>query len=163
VGRQWELATAEAEKAGVRTVKLRLGGVLGHGGVLSKLKPLYQLGLGGRIGHGQQMFPWISMEDLIQAMDFIFETPSLSGPINLTTPTPITQEIFAQAFGKALNRATFLTTPAWMLKSIYGQMAEELLLQGQSVTPTRLLEAGFIFSEPQIEQALASLFTHHKV
>ncbi len=157
VGRTWEKALEPAENAGVRTVKLRFGVVLGSGGVLAKLTPIHKLGLGGPIGSGKQPFCWISINDVIRAIDFIFADKSISGPVNLVAPANDTQKAFAKAFSKALHRPSFIPTPGFVLKAVFGQMAQELLLQGQYVTPSRLQQRGFMFEFPTLD----AFFSHH--
>ena len=151
VARAWEKATQAAEDAGVRTIKLRFGVVLGQGGALKKITPIHKWGIGGPIASGKQMFCWISIDDVIKALDFIFEHTALSGPINLVAPAHDSQTAFAKALSQSLHRPSFMRTPGFVLKGIYGQMAEELLLQGQQVSPTRLLDAGFIFDHPDLD------------
>ncbi len=158
VGRAWEKATLPAENQGIRVIKLRLGVVLGDGGVLKKLEPFYQRGLGGVIGSGQQPFPWIAIQDVIRAIDFIYQHKSLSGPINLVAPAHDSQCDFAKALGKAMRRPTWLTTPAWLIQLLYGQMGQELLLQGQTASPERLQQENFTFECANLESALNPLY-----
>lgn len=151
VGYLWEQATTPAKQAGVNVVTMRFGVVLAHhGGMLQKLMPVFKFGLGGKVSHGRQIISWVSLSDLIRAIDFIITHPELSGPINIVAPTPCAQIDFAQQLAKSLRRPCFLPLPSFMVKLMYGQMGEELLLQGKKVKPEILLQKGFKFSEPTL-------------
>lgn len=158
VGRQWELATHIASRANVRVVNLRFGIVLGKGGVLAKLKPLYLLGLGGQIGSGKQFISWIALTDLVRIIDFIYEHPEITGPVNCVAPECITQKEFAKKYAKALNRPAWGFMPAFVVNSLFGQMGEELLLKGQCITPTLLINNHFNFLSPTLDVALRDIF-----
>ncbi len=159
IGREWEQATEPVKLAGQRVVNMRFGVVLGrHGGVLQKLKVPFEFGLGGVIGNGHQPFSWIALEDVVRAIDFIFDKPEISGPINFVAPYAVTQRELAYALGKALHRPSRMHTPSFVLKLVFGQMADELLLKGQHVIPKRLLELGFEFRYPKIQEALNAIF-----
>ncbi|MBX9704965.1 MAG: TIGR01777 family oxidoreductase [Gammaproteobacteria bacterium] len=146
VANAWEQATIPAKEAGVSVVNMRFAVVLGaSGGVLKQLRLPYLLGLGGRIGNGKQSFSWVALTDVLRAIDFLLAHPELQGPINIVAPGVVKQKKFARRYAASLNRRGCLPTPAWLLKIIFGQMAEELLLQGQKVVPQRLLDAGFVF------------------
>lgn len=112
--------------------------------------------MGGPIGNGQQPFSWIAMPDLVRAIDFVYAHPDISGPVNFVSPQAVTQKQLAQAFGKMLHRPSIMPTPAFALKMVFGEMAEELLLRGQHVYPNLLLKQGFQFQYPTIESALAT-------
>lgn len=158
VARAWEKATWVAKDAGVRVVNMRFGVVLGkQGGALKQLVLPFKYFVGGKIGSGQQPFSWIALDDLIKAIDFIINHNEITGPINLVAPQSVTQNEFAKLVGKILHRPTKMVLPAWLLKLITGQMAEELLLRGQHVIPKRLLEEGFVFSYDSLEKALVSI------
>lgn len=153
---QWEAATAAAAAAGIRTVHLRTGIVLaGAGGVLPRMATPFKLGLGGRIGSGKQYMSWIGIEDEVGAILHAIATPQLSGPVNATAPTPVTNAEFTAALGHVVNRPTLLPTPVLGLKLIYGsELVEHLLLAGQRVVPDRLTETGYTFAEPDLDSAL---------
>lgn len=155
VCRRWEAATEPAADAGhVRVVHLRTGLVLaGHGGLLKRLIPLYKLGAGGKLGHGQQYQPWISIEDEVGAIRFLL-TSEVSGPVNLTGPDPVTQERFAHALGAALHRPAVVPTPATALRLVVGQFADEGVLSGQRAVPAVLSGAGYQFVHPTLDGAL---------
>lgn len=152
VANAWEQATNPAKEAGISVVNMRFGVVLGNsGGVLKQLRLPYLLGLGGRIGSGEQPFSWVALTDVLRAIDFLLAHPELQGPINIVAPGIVKQKKFARRYAASLNRHAFFPTPAWLLKIIFGQMAEELLLQGQKVVSQRLLEAGFVFEYPDLK------------
>lgn len=155
VGCAWEAAAKEAINDGVPVTFLRFGVVIGAaGGVYQQLKLPYQLGLGGTIGSGHQPFTWVSLRDLVKAIDFIISTPNVNGPVNITAPKAVSQSHFAKAMAKSLRRPAFITTPKFLVRKLFGQMADELLLQGQHVVPQRLTELGFQFEHDTIARAL---------
>lgn len=155
---EWEAATAPAEKAGVRVVHLRTGIVISkRGGVLKKLLPLFKLGLGGRLGSGRQWQSWISIDDEVGAIVHLLST-STEGAVNLTAPNPVTNKEFTAALGNAVRRPTIFSVPGFAPKLLVGsQFAEELLLTGQRVLPTKLQESGYEFTHQTLEEALAAL------
>lgn len=154
---QWEQLALQAESLGLRVCLLRTGIVLGQGGALAQLLPPFKLGLGGPVGSGRQWMPWIHLQDEVRAIVFLLEHGELSGPFNLTAPAPARNAAFARALGRALRRPALLPMPGFALKLAMGEMAE-LVLGGQKVKPVKLLQAGFEFQYPQLEQALKDLF-----
>lgn len=155
LGRAWEEASAPAVEAGIRVVQARLGIVLSpRGGALGKMLLPFRLGLGGKIGNGQQYVSWISLEDAAAALLYILENDALRGPVNLTAPQPATNAELTQMLGRVLRRPTLLPLPAFVAKLFLGELAEEGLLASQRVRPKRLLEAGFEFVHPELEGAL---------
>jgi len=155
--RQWEAAARPAVEAGIRVVHLRFGVVLGPGtGALARMVPIFRLGLGGRLGNGRQWMSWISLADLVAAILLILENPAMAGPVNLTAPNPVTNAEFTRALGRALHRPAILPAPAFALRLALGPMAREALLASARVRPARLVEAGFQFSQPMVEKALAA-------
>ena len=151
--RAWEAATQAAEEAGVRVCNLRSGLVLGPGGGLMKrLVPLYKAGLGGPLGSGKQYQPWVSLADEIGAIVFLM-TAELSGPINLTGPTPVPNAVFSDALGKALHRPSVLPVPKFGLKLVLGELADNTL-ESMRVVPRVLLDAGYQFIHPDVDRAL---------
>ncbi|WP_458316386.1 TIGR01777 family oxidoreductase [Mycolicibacterium brisbanense] len=152
----WEAATAAAADAGARVVLLRTGLVLAPaGGLLARLKPLFSFGLGARLGNGRQYLPWISLEDEIRALLFTMWTESMSGPVNLTGPAPVTNAEFTAALGRAVNRPTPMMVPGFALRTVLGEFADEGLLAGQRVIPAALERAGFEFHHHTVGEALA--------
>ncbi len=155
--RDWEAATKPAVDAGVRTVLLRSAVVLSqHGGMLGMLQPLYSLGLGGRLGNGRQYTPWISMADEIGAIVFALTHDSLAGPVNSVGPAPVTNAEFNRALGRVLHRPTPFVVPAFALRALIGEFADEAILTGPRAIPTALEEAGYPFQHQTIGAALAA-------
>ncbi|HWR03375.1 MAG TPA: TIGR01777 family oxidoreductase [Humidesulfovibrio sp.] len=150
----WEASTRGAEELGVRRAVIRTSMVLGKGGALEKMLPPFRLGLGGPLGNGRQMVPFIHLDDEAGAIAFLIETPGLSGPFNLAAPQAVDSRDFAEALGRALGRPAFLPAPAFALKLLLGQMAEEVLLSGVNAVPARLLAAGYRFRHPTLAGAL---------
>jgi uncharacterized protein len=152
----WEAATGPAEEAGTRVVLARTGLVLSPaGGMLGRLKPLFSFGLGARLGNGRQYMPWISLEDEVRALLFAIGHDELSGPVNLTGPAPVTNAEFTAALGRAVNRPTPLPVPGFVLRTAFGEFADEGLLIGQRAIPAALERAGFAFHHSTIGEALA--------
>jgi len=154
----WEREAGRAGELGVRVCVMRIGVVLDRdGGALAKMLPAFKLGAGGRLGAGQHWFPWIHREDVTAACQWLLETPRASGAYNLSAPNPVTNAEFTRALGRALGRPTVLPMPEAALKLLFGEMSE-LLLASDRMLPKRLLEAGFRFRYPKIDQALAAIF-----
>ncbi len=154
--RDWEAATAVAEHGGTRVVLVRSGLVLSPaGGLLARIKPLFSLGLGARLGNGRQYMPWISLEDEIRALLFVIAHDEVSGPVNLTGPAPVTNAEFTAALGRTVNRPTALIAPGFALRTLFGEFADEGLLSGQRAIPAALERAGFEFHHNTIGEALA--------
>jgi len=157
---QWEEEAIKAENYGVRTCIARLGVVLGkNGGALQKMLPAFKLGLGGKIGTGEQFFSWVHIKDVISAFDTFIKNKKYKGIYNLTAPNPVTNAHFAKALGNALNRPAILPMPEFAIKLLFGEMGENLLLKGQNVIPRKLEESGFKFTYPNIEPALNDIFS----
>lgn len=155
VVQQWEQAARPAQDAGVRLVYPRLGLVMHpDGGVLAKLVPVFNLGGGGKVAKGTQWMSWIGLHDLLRALVFLIETPSLSGPVNVTAPNPVTNADFSHTLADVLHRPAVATVPEFAVKMMFGEMGEETLLSGQRVVPRRLLDAGFTFDYPELAAAL---------
>ncbi|GAB3567235.1 TIGR01777 family oxidoreductase [Amycolatopsis endophytica] len=152
----WEDATAPAAEAGLRVVNLRTGLVLsGRGGLLGPLKPLFSLGLGGRLGDGRQYMPWISLRDHISAVRFLVEHETLSGPVNLCAPEPATNAEFTKALGRVLRRPAPWWVPGFALRAALGEVADEMALISQRAVPAVLEKAGFTFVHTDLDGALA--------
>ncbi len=151
----WEAAAEPARAAGLRTVHLRQGIVLSkQGGALQRLLLPFRLGVGGRVGSGRQWWSWVSLDDAVAAFLFGLEQP-LEGPVNVTAPGALTNRAFVKALGRALHRPTVFPLPSFAVRAAFGKMGEEMLLGGQRVAATRLDAAGFTFSQPDIDSALA--------
>jgi uncharacterized protein (TIGR01777 family) len=158
VCRDWEDAAAPASQAGIRTVLIRTGIVLSpDGGALKKQLPLFKLGLGGKFGNGKQWQSWISITDEVNAIVHLL-TSSLSGPVNLTAPAPVTNSEFTRVLSKVVSRPAILPIPSFGPKLLLGgELADALLFTGQRVTPNALLADGFVFSHPTLDTALRAL------
>ncbi|CAM5240135.1 TIGR01777 family protein OS=Streptomyces alboniger OX=132473 GN=CP975_09640 PE=3 SV=1 [Streptomyces alboniger] len=151
---EWEEATAAAQEAGIRTVIARNGLVVAReGGAWARLFPLFRAGLGGRLGNGRQYWSYISLHDEVAALRYLLDTETLSGPVNLTAPEPLTNGEITAAMGRVLRRPTLLPAPAPALRVALGEMAGDVL-GSQRVRPARLLESGFAFTYPGIEETL---------
>ena len=158
VAGDWEAAAGAAVSGGIRVVLPRLGVVLTpRGGALAKMLPAFRLGLGGRLGSGDQFISWISLEDALRGICFALETGSLSGPVNLVAPGPVTNREFTAALARALRRPALAPVPAVLLELALGEMARELLLASTRVRPRALLESGFSFLHTDIDNTLADL------
>lgn len=155
VCREWEDEATRAEALGVRVVKARLGVVLDpRGGALNKLVGPFKMGLGGKVGSGRQWMSWVALDDVVYALDYAVRHPKLSGPVNVVSPTPVTQSDFARTLGRVLARPSFMPLPGFAVKALFGEMGEALLLGGQRVLPEALQAAGFRFAHPDLEPAL---------
>ena len=152
---QWEAATAPAAAAGVRVAALRTGLVLGRGGLLGRLSPLFRLGLGGRLGSGRQYVPWISLRDEVDAIRFLLTAP-VTGPVNLTAPEPVTNVDFTAALAATVHRPAVLAVPAPALRLVLGEFADVGVLAGQRAVPAALRSAGFRFGDEDLQAALAT-------
>ena len=151
---QWEAATAPAVAAGIRTVLARTGLVVAPGaGAFGKLVPIFKLGGGGRLGSGRQYWSFISLTDEVRALTHLLERDTFAGAVNLTAPHPVTNAEAVKALGAVLHRPSLLPVPAFALRAVVGEFAEDILGSAR-VRPTVLLEAGFAFEHPSIEAAL---------
>lgn len=154
IGIRWQQALEEAEKANLAVTTTRFGVVLKKKkGFLGKLYPSFICGLGSVIGDGRQYLSWIDSDDLVNAYRFLFNNPQMTGPVNITAPTPCMQKEFAKAYAKALHRPLLLKTPAFIMKLLFGEMGDCLINHGQKVSPKRLLDAGFKFKRSTINEA----------
>ncbi|UCD56628.1 MAG: TIGR01777 family oxidoreductase [Candidatus Hydrogenedentota bacterium] len=150
----WENEAAKAADKGIRVVIPRFGIVLGKtGGALGQMIPAFKSFVGGPLGSGNQWFSWVHMEDLLNALLFILESQSLTGPVNFCSPNPVRNKELARALGKVLSRPSFLRAPSFLVRSALGEFGS-VLLEGQRVVPDRLLKGGFVFRYPDILDAL---------
>lgn len=157
--REWEEEAQKIETLGPFVSIMRLGVVLGRGGgILKKLSPPFKLGLGGKIGSGQQFLSWVHMDDVVAAILFMMQQ-NKSGVYNLTAPHPVTNLEWAKALADAVKRPAIFPMPACVVKTLFGEMGERLLLNGQNVIPENLQKAGFTFQYPKIDMALADLIS----
>ncbi|NVJ59600.1 MAG: TIGR01777 family protein [Gammaproteobacteria bacterium] len=150
---EWEAAALEAESFS-RVCLLRTGLVVApNGGFLSKMLLPFKLGLGGRLGNGQQMMSWIHIDDMVNGILHLIEHNECSGAFNFTAPNPVSNDEFSKTLGNVLNRPVIFPVPAFVLKTMLGEMSD-LLLTGQNVIPKRLKESGFWFEYTELEEAL---------
>lgn len=153
----WETLALQANPEHTRVCLLRTGIVLAkHGGALQKMLLPFKLGLGGKIGSGEQFMSWIHLNDMVRLIDFLLLHPTLSGTFNATAPEPVSNKVFSATLAKVLHRPALLPMPAFILRLLMGEMAD-LLLTGQRVLPANLTQAGFTFNFPQLEPALQSI------
>ena len=158
----WEAAIAPAWQRGIRVVHLRLGIVLARqGGALARMLPLFRLGLGGRLGSGQQYWSWVTLEDMLRVVDLALRDDRLSGAVNTVAPEAITNACFTVALCRALHRPALLPMPALLVRTVLGEMGQQALLASCRVRPTRLLEAGFSFRFPDLDAAFSHLLASH--
>jgi uncharacterized protein len=159
VCRDWEAATAAATDAGVRTVMPRIAVVLSeNGGALSKMLPIFRLGLGGPIASGRQWFSWISLDDLVALLVFAITNASISGPINASSPSPMTNAEFTRTLAAALHRPAIFPLPASAARLIFSREgADEMLLSSQRVIPKKLETLGFHFRDRDLKTTLARI------
>lgn len=155
---EWEQAAAPAIDKGIRVVFLRIGVALTPaGGAFARLLPLFQMGLGGKIGSGSQFMSWVGMDDVIGAVYHAIRHDALEGPVNVVSPNPITNLEFTNTLGKVLSRPTSLTVPAAAIKLAFGQMGREVPLSSTRVLPEKLLKSGYQFRDPELEGAMLHL------
>ncbi|MBX7258919.1 MAG: TIGR01777 family oxidoreductase [Candidatus Hydrogenedentes bacterium] len=158
VCRAWENATRPAADAGIRVVNLRFGVVLSdRGGALEKMLMPIRLGVGGALGDGRQYVSWVALEDAIGGILHVLNSRDVSGPVNITSPNPVTNMELTKTLGRVLSRPTALAAPAFALRLALGEMADEMLLTGARALPERLLQSGYRFAWPDLEPALRHL------
>lgn len=156
--RRWEEAALALQTSGCRVVLARTGVVLGRGGgALDKMIPPFRFFVGGPLGSGRQWLPWIHIEDAAGLMIHALDHAELSGALNVTAPAPATMKEFCKALGRVLKRPCWAPVPAFILKGLLGEMAEEMLLHGQRAVPEKALASGYVFRFPDLEDALRNL------
>ncbi len=155
VTREWEEASEPAADAGIRVVNIRSAPVMSRrGGMLPLLLLPFRMGLGAKLGSGRQWLSWIALQDIVGAIRFILAAETLRGQVNTTSPNPVTNAEFTRALGRVLRRPALLTVPAFAMRLTMGEMAESTALASQRVLPRKLLEAGYRFRYPELEDAL---------
>ncbi|MGB9071356.1 MAG: TIGR01777 family oxidoreductase [Terriglobales bacterium] len=158
LSRDWEAASRVAAESGIRTVNLRIGLVLSpKGGALAKMLTPFQLRLGGRLGPGTQWWSWIHVDDIVGAIHHIIDTESLAGPLNLVAPNPVQNIEFTKLLATVLGRPALFPVPAFAARLAFGEMAQELMLSSQRVTPGKLGASGYSFRFPELRAALEDL------
>lgn len=157
LARDWESEAMNAQTKGARVVITRFGIVLGKdGGALGQMIPLFKFFLGGPLGSGRQWFSWVHMQDLVEAFIFLLGKKEISGPVNLCSPEPVRNKELGAAIGRILHRPSFMPAPGFMIKLILGEFGS-VLLEGQRVIPEKLLDAGYQFRYPGIDEALKNI------
>ncbi len=158
LARDWEAATAPAIQAGIRTVQLRTGIVLGAGGgALPKMLPAFKMGVGGKIGSGRQWMSWVDVQDMVGAIHHILRTDLLQGPVNLVAPKAVTNAEFTKTLASVLSRPAILPLPAFAARLVFGEMADELLLASQRIEPKRLIASGYPFRFRDLRSSLKEI------
>jgi hypothetical protein len=151
----WEKAAEPLDESGIRVVHLRLGVVLSsQGGALPRMVKPFKLGLGGTIGSGRQYISWIGLDDVIGVIKFILDNENIGGPVNAVAPRAVTNREFTESLASALNRPAAAKIPAFALRLMYGEMADETLLSSTRVVPKVLVDAGYDFIDPELTPAL---------
>ena len=158
---EWEEASRICAEAGIRTVNIRIGLVLSaRGGALPKMLPAFKLGLGGRLGSGQQWWSWIHVDDIVGAVHHAMQNDSLSGPVNLVSPSPVRNEAFTKVLASLLRRPAFFPVPGFALGLAFGRAAaDELFLASQRVEPGKLRASGYEFRFADLPGALENLLS----
>lgn len=152
---EWEAAAQLSPGLGVRTALFRTGVVLGSdGGILQKIRLPFRMGAGGRLGSGKQYFPWIHVADVVGVLLHTATHDELSGPLNLVAPEPVTNAEFTAALARAFGRSAPFAVPAFALKLALGDVADEMLLASQRMSPARVLQSGYVFRFPLLQDAL---------
>lgn len=160
VCRQWEVATDAATRKGVRVVHLRTGLVLSaKGGAMGKMLLPFKLGVGGKIGTGRQYWSWISLDDVCGAIIHAIAAASLHGPVNIVSPSPVTNAEFTTILGRVLHRPTIFPMPAFAARIALGEMADALLLSSNRVEPAKLTASRFVFRDRELEPTLRRLLS----
>lgn len=158
VCRGWEEATQPAVDAGLRVVIVRIGVVLARdGGALKKMLLPFQMGVGGKLGSGEQVMSWVALADVVGILQHGLETDGLAGPVNATSPNSVTNSEYTKTLGRVLGRPTIFPVPAFAARLAFGQMADELLLASSDVKPTVLEATGYTFRQPELEDCLRSV------
>jgi uncharacterized protein (TIGR01777 family) len=158
VVQDWEAEAKRAEEFDARVVLCRIGVILGRdGGALNKMLAVFKWGLGSPLGSGKQWFSWISLQDLVNIFLYLMEERDISGPVNCTSPHPVTNREMTHALGQALHRPTFLPpVPTFLIRGVLGEFSD-VFIKGQKVIPRKLLANGFVFTFPEIREAFAHL------
>jgi uncharacterized protein (TIGR01777 family) len=160
LAREWEAEAAPISASGTRLVVVRSGVVLEpNGGALPKMALPFKFFIGGPVGSGRQYLSWIHIDDWVRLVIWSLRTPSVSGAINATAPVPVTNREFSRALGAAMGRPAWAPVPGFMLRTLFGELADAALLNGQRAVPKRAQELGFQFEFPTVEGALRNLLT----
>jgi hypothetical protein len=159
----WESEATQARNHGCRVVLIRTGVVLSrNGGALKKMLPPFRMGVGGPLGSGMQTMSWIHVDDWVRLVLWTMATGTISGPVNAAAPAPVTNAEFTRALGLALHRPAFIPMPGFVLKMLFGEMADAALIRGQRVLPKKAIDNGFTFQHVTIDEAMASALMLHR-
>ena len=155
VCRQWEEATNVLESSGIRVVRMRLGVVLSRsGGALNKMWLPFKLGIGGVLGDGRQMMSWLALDEIPYIVDHLIKSDKISGAVNAVSPVAVSNAEFTKILGQVIHRPTFLPVPAFTIRLLFGEMGQNLLLEGARIVPRRLQESGYHFQFADLRAAL---------
>lgn len=155
---KWEETTIPAREKGIRVINARFGVVLAkENGILGKQLPFFKLGLGTILGSGRQFISWIALDDVAYALYHLLMLDSLSGPFNITAPNPVTQEDFSRTVARILHRPCFLRLPAPLLRPLFGEAADEMLLVSTKALPKKLIKSGYRFMYPTLDEAVKAI------
>jgi uncharacterized protein (TIGR01777 family) len=158
LGQEWEAEAAKAEAIGIRVVRARFGVILAkHGGALPRMARPFLWGAGGKIGSGEQWMSWVTLQDVVGILRFALENGAARGPINVVSRQPVRNAQFTKMLAKTLHRPALFPAPAFALRLLLGEMANELLLSSQRVMPTQLEKLGYRFLHPDLAGALAAV------
>jgi uncharacterized protein len=156
--REWEAETAQGAEFGARVVSLRFGIILAaHGGALPRMLTPFKLGVGGRLGTGRQWMSWVTLEEVLNVIQFALAGAELAGPVNVVAPNPVRNSEFTKILAKTLHRPALFPAPAFALRVALGEMADALLLVSQKVSPAVLVNAGYQFLQPELAEALGDV------
>lgn len=155
VCQDWEKATEVASKSGIRTINMRMGMVVsGRGGALTKMLPVFKLGLGGKLGSGNQVISWIALDEIPLVMHYLMLNPKITGPVNFVSPFAVTNAEFTKVLGSVLGKPTIFPVPGFMVNLMFGEMGESLLLHGARIEPRQLADNGYVFKHRSLEEVL---------
>jgi uncharacterized protein (TIGR01777 family) len=156
---EWEKATRPAQEEGIRVVQMRFGIILSlTGGAIAKMLLPFRLGVGGKIGHGQQMMSWIALDEIPYIVEHLIVNESISGPVNVVSENPVSNEVFTRLLGEVLHRPTVFPMPTFALRLLFGEMADALLIGGSKVIPGKLQQSGYSYVYPDLIGALLHIF-----
>jgi uncharacterized protein (TIGR01777 family) len=162
--RDWESAAMVAGESGARVVCLRFGAVLSReGGLVERVVPFYRAGLGCQLGTGRQWMSWIEIEDAIGAIRLALRDTAMSGPLNVVSPNSVMNAGFTRALGRILGRQLPMPVPPFVLRMLYGAIADDVLLSSARVVPAKLVRSGYPFRYENLEDALYQALAMEKV
>src|SRR6266478_5336462 len=159
LAQEWEAEALKARALGIRVVLVRFGIILARqGGALPKMMLPFKIGVGGKLGSGQQWMSWVALEDVVGILRLVIENASLRGAVNIVSPQPLQNAEFTYVLAQAMHRPALFPAPAFALRLALGEMADALLLVSQRVKPSKLEQAGYQFAQPDLAAALTEVF-----